>query len=207
MTTLLEDWCAYCQGEVSFDKSHFIGLLKDHSSEQDLAVIMSYLPHSDALLRIARVVISNGNLSAYLLPKFVAEQQLLKEMGWRWLREMERTSTILGDDEIAGICRNASVEFVCDDDLESALSKDNPNAWFFDLVSDSVLENLVSDSDIVYALLEAFYGLSADYFIAWYMAAPLINIDLNLSAYFDLWRNGGRCVLAEDALYVNQRSL
>lgn len=206
MTTLLEDWSAYCRGDAFFDKSHFLGLLKSHNSDEELAVIFSYLPHSGALLEIARTVLSSGNLSTYLLPKVVADKQSLLKIGHRWLSEIERSSTMLGDEEIAEVCRHASIELVGEEVLKVALSKDNPNVWFFDLISDSVLENLVSDSEIVYALLEAFYGLSADYYIAWYMASPLINLDIDLSAYFELWSNGGRCVLVEDALYINQLS-
>jgi len=207
VTTLLEDWCAYCRGDIFFDKSHFLGLLKSHNTDAELAVIFSYLPHSGALLEMSRKVLSNGDLSAYLLPKVVADKQSLLKIGRRWLSEMERLSTILGDGEIAAICRNASIELVDDDGLRDALSKDNPNVWFFDLVSDSVLENLVSDSEIIYAILEAFYGLSADYYIAWYMASPLIDLDIDLSVYFELWSNGGRCVLVEDAMYINQVSV
>lgn len=207
MTTLLEDWSAYCCGDISFDKSHFLGLLKSHNTDEELSVIFSYLPHSGALLEIARTVLSSVNLSTYLLPSVVADKQSFLKIGRRWLSEIERSSIVLGGDEIAEVCRHASFEFVGDEVLAVALSKDNPNVWFFDLVSDSVLESLASESEIVYALLEAFYGLSSDYYIAWHMAGPLIDLDIDLSAYFELWSNGGRCVLVAGAMYINQISL
>ncbi|MEN5265305.1 hypothetical protein [Stenotrophomonas sp. TWI587] len=169
-------------------------------------MIFSYLPHSGALLEIARTVLSNGNLSTNLLPKVAEDKQSLLKIGRRWLSEIEPSSVIFGDEEIAEVCSHASIELVGDEVLKVALWKDNPNVWFFDLIYDSVLENLVSDSEIVYALFEKFYGLSADYCIAWYMASPLINLDIDRPGYFELWSNGGRCVLVEGALCINQLS-
>lgn len=59
-----------------------------------------------------------------------------------------------------------------------------------------------SDSDQTYALFEAFYGLAADYYLAWYVGRPLFEFDIDLESYFRFWRAGGRCALTESGFLV-----
>jgi hypothetical protein len=54
-------------------------------------------------------------------------------------------------------------------------------------------------------LFEAWYGIAADYGLAWYIAAPLIALDIDFTAYFELWRLGGAFLHLGEECWVAQR--
>lgn len=203
MRNLLEDWLAFCKGELDFDKSHFMGLLKSHSSPSDLRAIFGYFPQPDILVRNAEEVLRSGTIAAYLVPVRVASEGELQKLGRAWLQEMARIAGRLGDAEIAEICRGASVKFVSEEQLDEVLVKDIPYYWLFEEIADSLREGFIDSSKLVYALLEALYGLAADYYLAWYIASPLYEPKLDFTAYFEFWRAGGRCALTDGVMYIS----
>lgn len=205
MKSLLSDWCAFCEGKAVFDKSHFLGLLKSHNSGEELRHIFGYFPFAEALVSRAGSVISSGELagSLYLLPKYGAAKDELVQLGGEWLREQERVCGVLGDSEILEICHNSQVRFVTKQELECSLQQDIPHYWLFEEIGDAIRESRVSDAEQVYALFEAFYGLAADYYLAWYIGRPLFAFEIDLEPYFRFWRAGGRCALTEKGFLVS----
>lgn len=99
MTSLLSDWCAFCEGKAVFDKTHFLGLLKAHSGSEEVRRIFSYFPFSEKVVDRAERVLASGDMekSLYLLPKFKVGEDELIRLGREWLKEQERVSGVLGD--------------------------------------------------------------------------------------------------------------
>ncbi|WP_454254160.1 hypothetical protein [Pseudomonas sp. Marseille-Q8238] len=205
MDSLLSDWRDFCEAKAVFDKSHFFGLLKSCSSSEDLRKIFKYFPFSEELVSRAGSVIFSGKMtdSLYLLPKFMADKNEVIKLGGEWLREQERVSFALGDFEISEIFRNAQVIFVTRSELDFSLQQDIPHYWFFDEVGDAVRESKISDAKQVYALFESFYGLAADYYLAWYIGRPLFSFEIDLEPYFKFWCAGGKCALTEKGFLVS----
>ncbi|KPA99765.1 hypothetical protein [Pseudomonas asplenii] len=205
MKTLLSDWCAFCEGKAVFDKSHFFGLFKAHSSNKELRQIFGYFPFVDQLVDRAGSVISSGRMdgSLYLLPRCGAARNEIIQLGGEWLEEQKKICGTLGNSEIFDICRDAQVLFVSMHDLEASLQQDIPHYWLFEEVGDAVRASRVSDSGQIYALFEALYGLAADYYLAWYVGRPLFDFDIDLGPYFRFWRSGGKCALTEKAFLVS----
>jgi len=82
---------------------------------------------------------------------------------------------------------------------------DIPQYWLFDGIGDSVRGSRISESDQVYALFEALYGLAADYYLAWYIGSSLFELDVDFDPYFEFWRMGGRCALTESEFLVSNQ--
>lgn len=204
MKSLLSDWCAFCEGSAVFDKSHFLGLLKVHSGSEEIRRILSYFPFSDELVDRTERVLASGDMerSLYLLPRLKVGESELIQLGREWLKEQERVCGVLGDSEVLKICEDARVLFVDSHDMDYWLQQDIPHYWLFDEVGDAIRGSKTSDSDQTYALFEAFYGLAADYYLAWYVGRPLFEFDINLESYFRFWRAGGRCALTESGFLV-----
>lgn len=207
MRTLLSDWCAFCEGAAVFDKSHFLGLLKEHGTDVELRKIFGYFPSSLDLHAKAVKVISSGSLdgSLYLRPRFSTSREEIVRLGSEWLRGQEEICGKIGDVEIEGICRRAKVVFAAESDLDSALQRDIPHHWLFDGIGDSLRASRISESDQVYALLEALYGLAADYYLAWYIGGSLFELDVDFGPYFEFWRMGGRCALTETEFLISNQ--
>ncbi|WP_460160015.1 hypothetical protein [Pseudomonas sp. S3_F07] len=204
MNSLLSEWCAFCEGETLFDKSHFLGLLKVHGSAEELKRIFSYFPFAEELIVRTGRVLTAGEMenSLYLLPKCRAEKNQLIQLGREWLKEQERVCGVLGDSEIFEICHNAQVLLVDAQCMQGAFQKDIPHYWLFDEIGDAIRGSRVSESEQVYALFEALYGLATDYYLAWYIGQPLFKFDIDLASYFKFWRAGGRCALTESGFLV-----
>ena len=202
---LLSDWCAFCEGKNEFDKSHFLGLLKDFNTNEDLRMIFGYFPFAETLVGRAASVIESGRSadSLYLLPDGEVNECTLVRLGGEWLKAQENISEALGVFEITEICRSAKVLFVDQQKLERALEQDIPHYWLFDEIGDAIRSSKISESDQVYALFEALYGLAADYYLAWYIARPLFAVDIDLEPYYKFWRAGGRCALTESEFLVS----
>ncbi|BAP42824.1 putative uncharacterized protein [Pseudomonas sp. StFLB209] len=205
MKNLLSDWSAFCEGVAMFDKSHFLGLLKAHHSNEELRKIFSYFPHAEELADRAANVISYATTeeSLYLLPKRTTTNDELIKLGDDWLKEQKNICKTLGNSEVLDICNEAKVLFVTKQDLEHSLQQDIPHYWLFDEAGDAIRTSMISDSDEIYALFEALYGLAADYYLAWYIGRPLFTFEVDLGPYFRFWRTGGRCALTEEALLVS----
>lgn len=204
MKSLLSDWCAFCEGRAVFDKSHFLGLLKAQSGSEELRRIFSYFPFSEELADRTERVLASGDIekSLYLLPRLKVGKDELIQLGWEWFKEQERVCGVLGDSEVLKICESAQVLFVDGHDIDHWLQQDIPHYWLFDEIGDAIRESRVSDTEQTYALFEAFYGLAADYYLAWYIGQPLFKFDIDLASYFKFWGAGGRCALTESGFLV-----
>lgn len=96
------DWCAFCEGNVSFDKSHFLGLLKAHNSYADLRRIFGYFEFSEELVERAAGVVAAGSLdkSLYLVPKHNVARSEIVQLGEEWLGAQAKICDVLGDSEL-----------------------------------------------------------------------------------------------------------
>ncbi|MFC7422142.1 hypothetical protein ACFQNF_19985 [Iodobacter arcticus] len=207
MSSLLVDWCNFCEEKAYFDKAHFLSLFKDVSAVHNLDEIFNYFPNSDALVERAKNVLDAGSLDqrAYLFPMGKCSNADLLVFATRWLKEQSRFCQCMGDTELAWISSKASAVYVSNSVVNDAVQLDIPNNWIFDFIGDHVRNSKALDVNESYALFEALYGIAADYYLAWYIAAPLIDLDINLDLYFKLWKVGGVSVLLQDKLLVSSK--
>lgn len=202
--TLLDDWIACREGRVVLDSSHFLGLFKEHGSDAELAQIFAGFAQADALQARAQQVLAAGSLdsSLYLLPQRGCDEGRLKAAALAWWNEQARYCLSTQGPWSEQAHWQPLVEVVSREVALKALQSDAPNAWVFEHFADTVIED-VRDSQLpMYALLEALYGIAADYYLAWYIAAPLLALDVDFARYFELWRLGGMSVVLQDRLLV-----
>lgn len=205
MTSLLEDWCAFCEGRASFDKSHFLGLLKACRDPEAIRQVFRYFPDADEMSRRAWDVISSGTLenALYLLPRKECGLAERLSLGEAWLRELARVCEAFGDEELATICRTAKVVAATRDEVHAARMQDIPEIWVFDRLGDEIRARKTLHTEAAYGLHEALYGLAADYYLAWYIVQPLFDLDIDLARYLRFWRAGGVCALMPTRLLVS----
>lgn len=55
---------------------------------------------------------------------------------------------------------------------------------------DAAFEAIACQTAADHALIKAWYGLAADYELALYVAAPLMDLDVDFTPYFDIGRLG-----------------
>ena len=204
MPTLLNDWCAFCEGRTYFDKSHFLALFKVHSSLTEITEALSYFPQADSLVSRVNEVIQAGTLEdkLYLCLTIESSDFELMQKAKLWLQAQASFCKSLGDDELYGICQRAKLLYGSKDQFNDYDKLDVPSNWILELVGDQVRDCRLLKTEQEYALFEALYGVAADYYLAWYMGQPLINLDFDFRSYFEFWRLGGIGYLSEDKFFV-----
>lgn len=204
MSELLDDWKHYCQGALDVDKSHFLGLFKTGMTDKELQSALQFFPAPEALKERLNGVLAAGSFGSglYLKRPAVTDMDKLVTAAKAWLRELERFCASTGENDLRRIAREAKVVLSNDSVIERWRGEDSPNGWIFDHITDSVLIPLAGTARAHYALREALYGIAADYYLAWYIAQPILKVDLDFSKYFEFWKYGGDGVLTEDTFLV-----
>lgn len=199
MNELLVDWCSFCEGRAVFDKSHFSNLFRGMSSGESLTRILSYFPNYGEVEARIRILLSstdsgaNRGSVAKLLRVASADLRVKIELCER-----------IGESDFASQFKFAKATFAsCDrlthepKDLDSRL---------FEFIGDYVGEARAFDDDRLVALEEALYGLTTDYYLSWYLGAPLFLHGVDFEPYFELWKNGGKSLLIQSGLLVSYRN-
>lgn len=206
MSSLLEKWFSYCSEGGNYESSDFVGLLRSHSTQEELANILRHFPNADAIQFRLNNVLSAGSFAnrLYLFPLRSGSDEALIMASENWLSERSRFCEITGNHRLSLIANSVESRFVKDSDDLPRLQRSLPERWVFDYISDEFWDALPFSKGPVFGLLEAFYGLAADYYLAWYIATPLLDFELDLSKYFELWRQGGISVLTDNELLISR---
>lgn len=207
MSSLLDDWCAFCKGQTYFDKSHFLALFKVHSSLAEITKATRYFPCADSLVQRINEVIQAGTLEErlYLSPVADSTELELMRKGKTWLQDQASFCKSLGDSELYEICNNAKLAYDDKENFKSYDELDTPHSWILELMGDQVRESRMLKTEQEYAFFEALYGVAADYYLAWYMGQPLITLEFDFRSYFEFWRLGGVGYLSKDRFLISRR--
>jgi hypothetical protein len=211
MNSLLDNWQDFCEGKKDFDVCHFYTLFHADPTvltEDQLKKIFCYFSHSDQLvdrmLSIYDVKFSNSEESALKSSGEVSNDKLIS-LAVDDLMQKRVICEKLGNVELCNIIDKAKPKYTSDiNRVHDLLQADVPMAWLNELVGD-YMDSQVPNEKKVYALFEAFYGLTTDYDLVWYAGSPLINGGgICLDYYFNLWKAGGEYVLTHDELLITR---
>ncbi|MBF7093176.1 hypothetical protein IUY40_16715 [Flavobacterium sp. ALJ2] len=193
MKDIVKDWCKFCEGEETYDKSYFYTLFwQDQFSKDELYEIFKYFPNSNELLDLMFDYIYDCNIiedksTSYLM-------QLVKN------DISEKTSL---SDNLKYI-KNYPVEFV--DDYNFVKNKIDSEEYYkyYDEVSDVLADRWIIEDKKTFALYEAFYGLTKSYEIVWYLFSPLISTKINYKYYVDIMMLGGVYTIYNNKILVSK---
>jgi len=207
MNQLLDDWNDLCSGRRDFDKSNFLPLFKAGLTDSELSSVFKYFDHADEMESRARKILRAGYLGQYVYlqqPKISDRQQLLVA-ATAWIREQGRFCRHTGEVTLATIADSVEAKLIDRKTFEELKARQQPEDDVSDHITHTVLHSLRGEPDAVFALVEALYGIAANYDLAWYVVQPLLSIDLDFSRFFDFWEIGGRGVLTETAYLIANR--
>ncbi|MGI9282804.1 MAG: hypothetical protein ACR2PX_24675 [Endozoicomonas sp.] len=205
MKTLVHDWVDFCTDTKSFDKSYFSGLFLLDLSDDELRAIFQYFNSAESLITRLKNVKASGNQTGrpFLQPDKTIPKEQLIEFVRLDLQEKASLCQELDDEELAQLIRQARVEFT--EDSKAVIDnsgQDNPSEWVFELIGDYIDEARGTDLKIQ-ALEEACYGLATNYYLAWYIMAPLFQTSIDFENYFNVWRHKGIFVIQEGRVLVS----
>ena len=207
MNESLKEWLECCAGRLDRDSCNLLGLFKSGLTQSELASVFGPFPHSQEMLRRVNRVLDAGNISGYIYlqqPKLGDSAQVIAA-GKQWLAAQVRYCALTGELEVANRVDGIDVEIVGAERFEEAQATPSVNDDLHHHVRQSIWWTLPDEPQANFALVEALYGIAADYDLAWYVMQPLLSIDLDFSKYFDFWRLGGRGMLTDRAYLIAKR--
>lgn len=204
MYQILENWIGYREDRLKIDKSEFLGLFKAGLSDNELCQALVGFQGSDIVLERLRKVLDAGRLDehVYLQTPPIFNAELTAATARAWLNELARFCKDGGENELSQVLSAARVRFISRSELRPLIGAHGPNSWPFSYVADQVNWPLMNAPRKTFGLIEAAYGLGADYYLAWYITQPVLAVELDPSKYFDLWKAGGRGVLTSEEFLI-----
>lgn len=202
MNQIVNDWEKFCEGRESFDKSHFYTLFWEGITRSDLDLIFKYFPKSHELVE---------RTNDYLFGKReeVSNETTISEASIKLaIHDINEKKSIIGSNShLLRVTQQFKVEFIEDFESISRLKTLPPNIEFFDAINDVLSENWIIEDRKAFALHEAFYGLTNDYEMVWYLFSPLYKTNVDFSNYYKLTVLGGIYAITDNQILVSQRSI
>jgi hypothetical protein len=204
MNELLNDWYDLCEKRKEIDKSHFLALFKSGLSDTELASVFKYFPFAQEMSDRLKRLFKAGHLGEYiyLQPGTVGSQSEVGLAAEAWIREQARFCNAIGEKKLGEIAETVGVKFIQEAEFDELQMVSSPQLELSDNIRHSIWWNLPDEPTAIFALIEALYGVAADYYLAWYVMQPMLKIDLDFDIYLEFWRQGGAGVLTEDAYCV-----
>jgi len=146
-----------------------------------------------------------GVSPGYFCPEPTKERESVILYGEQHIAYLKEFAAFLEDDELLEMLNKVTaVEFF---DEEPEIEDDNLNFYLNDAVSDWGKENS-GEEEPVSVLVEAYYSIGCDNFLAYYFQYPAFNnkpsIDF-LKPYFKIWKSGCCCKFDSEKLKVFRR--
>jgi len=194
---LLRDWCAFCEGSREFPDYHFSTILMGvflggHTPEVDrfLGEFAKYFPQPlfDNLMRICDDREPDRDVLPWVQRDLDEKRKLLTSApeARKALEVIDGRRFAFTDDH------SAMLDIAASSATHSAL---------YDAECDFVVEQCRGD-DRMYVLHEALYHIATNYFVADAILAPLLETDVNLGHYFEVYLRGGDYILDDDRIVV-----
>lgn len=197
MRQIIKDWCDFCEGNKYFDKSHFYTLFWDDSESEkltkaDLQIIFSYFLEKDRLFEI---------LNHYLFD--TKEKINLSKEDLVFLSREDINEKAKLSEDLKYIF---TTSIIFDENFQKVEASRNESEYlnFYDEISDIILDSWKLEDEKTNALYEAFYGLTADYEMVWYLFSPLLNISTTFFYYFQLKINNGIYSIVNNKIVVSR---
>ena len=189
---LLEDWLKLCNGEENYNSSHFYTLFHKDFSFSEIEKIFSCFEEKDELV---------SRYWNYKQPKEHLSNSEILELIKVDLENKKEFCELLKGSELIEAMRDINYSFVTIEEFKNIKNADLPQVWLMELIGDNQRYSY-NDSLKNNAIIEAFYGLTSNNNLVWYLAAPIFNSKFNPNPYFEIWRKSGDYVLGNNEVYI-----
>jgi hypothetical protein len=194
----LRDWCAFCEGSRGHSKDHFSTILMGvflggltPEVDRFLEEFTKFFPRSlhDKLVRICGDALPDRDVLPWV-QRDLDEKRKLFDTSTRFHKVLKvidsRRFLVTHEYDVLREVRTTSAN----------------HSVLYETVGDFVIDKCNGDARLL-ALHEALYkGVATDNFVADSIMAPLLETDINLGHYFEVYLRGGEYVLGDDRIVV-----
>lgn len=209
---LINDWTLFKKGVANFDESRFLTLLHCKLSDYELRDVFSNLPEGENLM--------NNYIS--LFEPFYKKEYNFFPVSENRIGQIEAVSLVntsfnakkkiitkVKDLELIELFEKIDFKFRIVDTLEfnNVLYSDIddlPETWVNEIVGDYLSLKKKYEEPFFYGLKEAFYGLTSDLQMVWYLMSSLFDSDYDSKTYFMIWKGGWDYLITKNEVLITQ---
>jgi hypothetical protein len=198
----LKEWKAFCEAPYRSKVDDFYTLFMESISIEELNDIFKCVPQGDLLKpRLARLKCLSGNSNPI---KGDNRQQEIEKITRHALSEKSKLMTEIKKKDLAKIIDNVTFRWVSYQDYSTMT--DHKDSWVKGevqtLAGDYFRTALGNYSYIIFAFMEATYGLTSDYNMVWYFLTPLMDVNYDPESDILLRENGIYYVITPDEVLL-----
>ena len=201
---LLRDWCDFCEGVRNYENHcHFSSLLMGvfvgdltPEVERFLREFTKYFPQPlyDNLVRLCGVAEKDHEVLPWVQRDLDEKQKILAQCSGSQLPRASQALEVVDGRRFTFTYYGSAL-------LDRARSSASHSALY--IAVGEFVSKLCRGHERLVALHEALYPIATDYFVAHAIMAPLLETDINLGHYFEIYLRGGGYVLGEDQIVVH----
>ncbi len=201
---LIDKWLKFCINEQQVDKSEFYTLFLGKLTEEEIKTIFSPFKHSE---KLEKRLLNVKSVQPQLIDYADRNEHILTQIK----NDVSSKKSICSkqeDDELESILNNATITFVTEQEFENIKNSEEawPNEEVMDLVGDTLRDEIENYTEKTSILTEAFYHLTNDYNLVWYLMVPFYGDYFCNNSYYELWRTGVEYVITEEGIFAWDRN-
>ena len=195
---LMKDWKLFTNDVTNFDESRFLTLLHGKLTNDELDDIFLHLPRGEELANRYKSLFIPFSSNYQPLINFPVQENFIKKPTAiktieKSINEKEKIIKIVGDEELSRIIAKSKLKFKEIDTVKFQkllMDEDNPDIWITELIGDYFNSTKKHNQSFYFGLKEAFYGVTTNLQLVWYLMLPLHQTQYNPLYYFQLWKGG-----------------
>lgn len=210
---LISEWSLYKNGKSKFDECKFLTLFHEKLTESDLDNIFNGIPENESLLKKYKDLFSPFSQKEKYFNEFpfrenFIEKQEAIELIKKSILEKEKIIRLVNDEELIEIIervKQKEFSIISKEKFNDLLlNDDTPNSWIIETIGDYFSANNNYKEPFFYGLNEAYYGLTTDFQLVWYLMSPLQSDKYNSNYYYQILKSGWDYFIGEEVVYVSQ---
>lgn len=197
MDQQIEEWIRFCEGREEFERHHFDTLFMVYGGrpKEELELICRYFPNCDRLVHNLLRVFDDE-----LEPVDDLKSRLIELAGLdaEEKREIVIRANVPELAFLVSALQNPPVRFLEDVDAFDEIRDESEYDYVLhSVLSDFMVNSLPEDGSKSLALCSAFYFIANDSALERSLAVPLIEQDVSLERYLDIFCLGGAVALSD----------
>jgi len=204
MNELLNDWLDFCAGNAELDKSHFLSLFNIELDDEQLQSVFAAIPNGQEMYLRAKKVLEYSSVRgpAYTHSETNNNVTLIESTARSWLSELHRFCGEMGESRLEQLLGQMTIAFSRRGDFEISADPNSLEGLLLVFVGDEVDSSIEEAGPVVDALMEALYGIAADYYLCWYVMQSIIPLTINFDPYFELWSKGVQPIFTDNEMVL-----
>ncbi len=178
---LLNDWHDLKMYNAKYNHSHFYTLFHGLNDRKDILEIFKGVDFEEDLFY---------RTNNYLEGQEIVDENVVLELVKNDINYKKEFLESIRENEVASMLTNLEFVFIDKESFMSRKGTAEVQMYLHESIGDYMITKQ-NRNPIFKHLYEAYYGLTSNYMLVWYLGKPSYLGDFNPDIFFEIWKSGG----------------